>query len=82
MKWQEVREIFPDQYVLLSILDSHSTKNKKIVDEVALIRPIEGAEEATKALMNAEKNTIVYHTKNEQIVVEIRRPSALRGSIR
>ena len=79
MKWQEVRELFPDQYVLLSILDSHSVENKKLIDEVAVIRPIETAEEATKALMQAEKNTIVYHTQNEEISVEMRKPSALRG---
>jgi hypothetical protein len=82
MKRQEVREIYPDQYVLLSILHSHSTDKKKFIDEVALIRTIDNAEEATIALMQAEKNTIVYHTKNEQIVIEVRKPSAIRGLVR
>lgn len=34
MKWQEVRELFPDQFVLVSILNYHEEGNKKIVDEV------------------------------------------------
>lgn len=40
MKWQEVRELFPDQFVLVSIIHYHEEDNKKIVDEVAPIRTI------------------------------------------
>lgn len=29
MKWQEVRELFPNQFVLLSILDYHEENGKK-----------------------------------------------------
>lgn len=82
MKWQEVRDIYPDQYVLLSILNSHLTEDKKIIDDVALIRPLDNAKEATDELMHAEKNTIVYHTKNEEIVIEVRKPSIRWGVLR
>jgi hypothetical protein len=40
MKWQEVRELFPNQFVLISILNYHEEGDKKIIDEVAPIRPI------------------------------------------
>ncbi|MDZ5473345.1 hypothetical protein SM124_16625 [Bacillus sp. 31A1R] len=40
MKWQEVRELFPNQFVLVSILNYHEEENKKIIDEVAAIRSI------------------------------------------
>ena len=40
MRWQEVRELFPDQFVLVSILDYHEEDYKKIIDEVAPIRSI------------------------------------------
>ncbi len=29
MKWQEVRELFPDQFVLVSIIHYHEEDNKK-----------------------------------------------------
>ncbi len=29
MKWQEVRELFPDQFVLVSIINYHEEDNKK-----------------------------------------------------
>ncbi|MGO4887300.1 hypothetical protein ACJ2A9_06060 [Anaerobacillus sp. MEB173] len=79
MKWEEVRKIFPDQYVLLNILESHIDGDKKYVDEVAIIRPITDAKEATNELLHAKPGTLVYHTKNEKIVIEIRRRAAFRG---
>ncbi|MGG3450562.1 hypothetical protein [Domibacillus aminovorans] len=82
MKWQEVRDIYPDQYVLLSILDSHLVDSRKIVDEVALIRPIDSAQEATSELLRSKGNTVVYHTSNETFIIDVRKPSALRGITR
>lgn len=79
MKWDEVRKIYPDQYVLLTILGSHIDGDKKYVDEVALIRPILGAKEATNELLHAKTGTLVYHTRNEKIIMEIRRRAAFRG---
>ena len=40
MKWQGVRELFLNQFLLVSILDYHEKGDKKIVDEVAPIRTI------------------------------------------
>jgi hypothetical protein len=40
MKWQEVRDLFPHQFMLVSILHHHEKDNKKIVEEVAPIRSI------------------------------------------
>ncbi|RSK51759.1 hypothetical protein [Bacillus canaveralius] len=79
MKWQEVREIYPNQYVLLSVINARMVGNKKIIDDVALVRPIKDSQEATKELINARKDTIVYHTDNEELVIEVRKTSGLRG---
>jgi hypothetical protein len=40
MKWQEARELFLNQFLLVSILDYHEKGDKKIVDVVAPIRTI------------------------------------------
>ncbi|WP_184662904.1 hypothetical protein [Texcoconibacillus texcoconensis] len=79
MKWEEVRKIYPDQYVLLNILESHIVGDKKYVEDVALIKPISDAKEATYELLHAKPGTLVYHTKNEEIIIEIRRRAAFRG---
>ena len=77
MKWQEVRELFPDQFVLVSILDYHEEDDKKIIDEVAPIRSIPD-ENANKEFFNVEPGNIVYHTSNEKFIVHIRRDPLMR----
>ncbi|MGG3891104.1 hypothetical protein [Metabacillus fastidiosus] len=77
MKWQEVRELFPNQFVLISILNYHEKDNKKIVDEVAPIRTISD-EDANKEFFKAEPGNIVYHTSNEECVIHIRRDPMMR----
>ncbi|WP_340021368.1 hypothetical protein MHI24_20425 [Paenibacillus sp. FSL K6-1096] len=72
MQWQEVRSIYPNQYVLLEILDSHTQHNIEYIDDVALIRAIQDPDEATRLLLNCKNNNIVYHTGQENITVELR----------
>jgi|GEM_PF-2639930 len=40
MQWQQVRELFPDQFVLLSIIDFHEEADRKVITEVAPIRAV------------------------------------------
>jgi hypothetical protein len=72
MQWQEVRSIYPDQYVLLEILNSHTEDRVQYVNEVALIRAIQDPDEATRELLKCKDNNIVYHTGQEKIEIELR----------
>ncbi|MBM7571326.1 hypothetical protein [Aquibacillus albus] len=77
MKWQEVRELFPNQFLLVSILDYHEEGDKKIIDEVAPIRPI-ADEDANKEFFKAKEGTVVYHTSNKEFVIHIRRDPLMK----
>ncbi|MFB9274456.1 hypothetical protein [Cohnella cellulosilytica] len=77
MKWQEVRELFPNQFVLVTILKSHEDGDRKIIDEVALIYSVSN-EEANKEFFKAAPGNIVYHTSKEECIVHIRRDPLLR----
>ncbi|BCG58412.1 hypothetical protein [Paenibacillus rhizophilus] len=81
MQWEEVRKIYPDQYVKLQILASHIEGNTKFVDEVALIRAIQDPKEATKELLKSKDGVIVSHTANDELKVEIRTLRGLRGVV-
>lgn len=72
MRWQEVRSIYPNQYVLLEILNSHTEDSTQYVDDVALIKAIQDPDEATRELLKCRNNNIVYHTGQEQIAIELR----------
>ncbi|AKG35942.1 hypothetical protein [Paenibacillus durus] len=77
MEWQQVRELFPNQFVLLSILDYTEQEDKKIVTDAAPIRSVP-AEEANKAFFSAEPGNLVYHTANEECIIHLRKDPLLR----
>ena len=79
MEWQEVRRLYPHQFVLLEELISHIEGNKKYVDDVAIIRAILDSKEATRELTMAKGKHFVYHTFHENIVIEIIRRPGIRG---
>lgn len=79
MKWEEVRKIYPNRYVLLQVLENHVEGDKKYIDDVAIIRAIDDSKEATRELVNAKPGTIVYHTAKEKIEVLIRKRVGFRG---
>jgi hypothetical protein len=78
MLWSEVRDLFPDQFVLLEELKSHYEDNKLHVEEVAIIKPIPDPQAAWKELFTAKNERFVYHTSNEDMVVEVRNKPMIR----
>lgn len=72
MKWQEVRELFPDQFVMVSTTHYHEEDNKKIVDEVAPIRTVP-EQDANKEFFRVEPGNVVYHTSNQDFVIHLRK---------
>ena len=81
MKWEEVRQIYPDKFVKLEVLDSHVEENKEYVDEVAVIDTV-SEDDATKELLKSEDNILVYHTSKKDITLKIRNRIGLRGVFR
>ena len=74
MLWEEVRHLYPNQFVLVQALTSRIEKDKKYVDEVAFIRAIPDEKEATRTLVRSKGDTFVYHTANPHIVMTISEP--------
>ncbi|QAT39852.1 hypothetical protein [Clostridium sp. JN-9] len=81
MKWEEVRKIYPNKFVKLQILKFHLKGNIKIIDDMAVIKVIDDNKSATKELVNSKEGTIVYHTANENISIEVKNIRAYRGRI-
>lgn len=77
MQWQEVRELFPNQFVLLSILDFREEGGKKIITEVAPVRVIPDSD-ANRAFFSVEPRQLVYHTSNEECIVHLRNDPLVR----
>lgn len=74
-------QALPGSVCSCQILNSHREGNKEVVDEVAIERSIRDPKEATSQLVRSKGNTLVYHTGNEKMVLEIRDRPGLRGAI-
>ncbi|ANY68264.1 hypothetical protein BBD42_18620 [Paenibacillus sp. BIHB 4019] len=77
MKWQEVRELFPDQFVLLTILNYREEEDKKIITDVAPIRMVP-EKDANREFFNVEPGNLVYHTFNEECIIHLRKDPLMR----
>lgn len=80
MKWEEVKKIYPNQFVKIEVLKSHTEKDKEYIDDVAVIGIVEEGE-ATKELLESKDNILVYHTSNDRIELKIRNRIGLRRII-
>lgn len=77
MKWSEARKLFPNQFLLVSILEYHIEGDKKIIDEVAPIRTV-ADQDTNKEFFHAKEGTVVYHTSNENFVIHIRKDPLMK----
>lgn len=72
MQWSEVRERFPDQFVLFKALDPHFEQDKLYIENVEVIRAIPDPKEATKILVSSKpENEFVYHTGKDKVIMEV-----------
>lgn len=79
MKWNEIREKYPNQFVLLKALKSHVDGDKKIVDDVALVKIIENSKEANELLIRSKGDTFVFHTSKDKLSLTIVQNPVYRG---
>ncbi|PQP82680.1 hypothetical protein C0Q44_14815 [Paenibacillus sp. PCH8] len=80
MKWEEVQQMFPNQFVKFEVLHSEETENQEVIDEVAVIGPVSD-EKATQELLNSRDKTLVYHTSKDQVIVKVRKNVGLRRKL-
>ncbi|MDC3413884.1 hypothetical protein [Terrihalobacillus insolitus] len=77
MKWSEVRKLYPNQFVKLKVLSSYIKSGQEFIEDIAVIKPVSD-ELATKELLQSKGDELVYHTTNENIVLEVRQDVGLR----
>lgn len=78
MQWKEVRELFPNQFIKFTIVKSHITDGKEIVDELEVLKTYSDGKEAMKEFINRQEGQFVYSTKNEKLVIDVVRHIAIK----
>lgn len=81
MKWEEVRRLYPNRFVKLKVLEWHMDRNQKYIEDMAVIKDFKDNREATRELVRAQGDTLIYHTGNEDIVVEVKNIKGYRRMV-
>ncbi|MBC2579060.1 hypothetical protein [Clostridium sp. DJ247] len=77
MKWNEARNIYPNKWLLFEAIEAYSEEGRRIVEELSVINVYDEGKEALKAYSEKHKKDksremYVYHTKNEELLIEQR----------
>lgn len=81
MTWDEVRKLYPNQFVKFKIVESNIEGNKERVNEVALIKAIEDGKEAMKEFIQCKEGEYIYSTKNEKLIIDLVKHIGIRRSV-
>lgn len=71
----------PKQICKIQILESHMDGNVRKADDMSVIKAFNDSKEATRELVRAKDDILVYHTENENIEVVVKQIFGYRGIV-
>ncbi|HEX3552935.1 MAG TPA: hypothetical protein VIA62_06870 [Thermoanaerobaculia bacterium] len=83
MQWNEIRERYPQQWLLIEAVEAHSAGDQRILDDIVVIQPFPNwvaAWDGYKKLhfQNHQRELYVFHTDRENLEIEEVRSLGLR----
>ncbi|QXE20702.1 hypothetical protein [Clostridium sp. 001] len=81
MKWEDVRNQYPNTFVKFEIVESHIEEDKEIVDEVAFIKPIKDGKEAMREHLKCKIGQYVYSTVKNRVEIQLVKYIGIRGKM-
>ena len=84
MKWQEIREHYPQQWILIEAIKAHSEANKRVLEQLAVVAAFRDSVTAMKSYTQLhreapERELYVFHTSRETLEIAERRWLGIRG---
>lgn len=85
MQWQEIRQYYPQQWLLLEAIKAHSEANKRILDQLAVVSIFPDSMSAMDGYARLhreapERELYVFHTSREALDITERRWLGIRGA--
>lgn len=84
MEWEEIRQQYPKQWLLVEAMDAHSESNKRIVDQLSVIDSFDNSDNALRSCRQMhrklpKRELYVLHTDREKIDISERKWLGIRG---
>lgn len=74
MRWEEVREKYPNRFVLVEAIKASSKNQVRTIEEMAIIKEYEDSKQAWNGYKehhreNSKRELYIFHTSKENIEV-------------
>lgn len=84
MTWQEIRNNFPEQWLLVEATKAHSKDMKRILEDLAVLQTFSSGKAAMRGYMELHRESpsrelYVLHTEREDLEIEELRWLGIRG---
>ena len=84
MQWQEIRQHYPQQWLLVEAIKAHSELNRRILEQLAVVGAFPDSVTALKSYTqlhreSPERELYVFHTGREALDIPERRWLGVRG---
>ena len=85
MKWEEIREHYPHQWLLVEAIKAHSDSGKRILEQISVIGVFPDSVTAMKGYTQLhreapERELYVFHTDREWLDIMERKWLGIRGT--
>ena len=85
MKWEEIREHYPHQWLLVEAIKAHSDSGKRILEQISVISIFPDSVTAMKGYTQLhreapERELYVFHTDRERLDIMERKWLGIRGA--
>lgn len=85
MQWQEIRQHYPQQWLLLEAIEAHSEANKRILEQLAVIETFSDSVAAMKRYARLhhdapDRELYVFHTGRETLDITERTWLGIRSN--
>ena len=84
MKWEDIRQHYPDQWLLLEAIKAHSVANTRILDQIAVLNSYADSNTALNGYKELhreapQRELYVFHTSREKLDIQERHWLGIRG---
>jgi len=83
MNWEQVRQEYPNQWLLIEATAAHTENSTRVVEEIVVISSFDGAKHALQAYLakhkqNPTQELYVAHTSREALDIKERKWAGVR----
>jgi hypothetical protein len=85
MQWQEIREHYPQQWLLIEAIKAHSDANVRVLEQLAVVGTFSDSAAALQSYVQLhheapERELYVFHTSRERLDIPERAWLGIRGA--